>query len=73
MLQAGYELCLGLEAADEVGFVGVFWQDDLDRHLAIQRGLMRPINRAKATNRDLFAQFVAFDDLTAKIFHKSLP
>jgi hypothetical protein len=35
VLQLGDQLCFTFEAADELGAVGVFGQDDLDCHLAV--------------------------------------
>ncbi len=61
MLEPGDELCLGLEAPDEVRIVGQFGPDDLDRDLAPDGGLVRPVRHAERTLADLLTQLVSPD------------
>ena len=61
VFEPGDELCLGLEATDEVRVVGEFRSDHLDRDLATDGGLIRPIGHPERALADLLAQFVAAD------------
>ncbi len=59
VLEAGDQLRLGLEAADEVGIVGELGPDDLDGHLAADLRLGRPVDDSEAPPADLLQQSVA--------------
>ena len=54
MLQPGYELRFRFKSTDKVRRVSETWQDNLDRHLASNRRLVRPVNGAKTTGADAF-------------------
>ncbi len=64
MLEAGDQLCLGLEAADEVGVVGELGTDHLDRHFASNGRLGGAMDRAEGAFADLLAQLIAADRRT---------
>ena len=51
VLEAGHELRLSFEPADELGPVGELRADDLDRDVAIDRGLSGPIDDGKPLHR----------------------
>ena len=54
MLEPRDQLRFGLEAADEVGVIGVLRQDDLDGDFALDERLHRPIDRAERIPRRSF-------------------
>lgn len=62
VFQPGDELRLGFKAANEFGLVGVFFEDDFDRHFTSDGGLKRPVNRSKSPCPDFFTEFVPFND-----------
>ena len=59
MLEAGDELRLALEPADERGVVGEIRVDDLHRDIAAHTGLGRAVHDPEATLTELLAQLVA--------------
>ena len=59
MLEAGDELRLVLEPADERGVVGEVGVDDLHRDIAAHAGLGRAVHDAEATLTELLAEEVA--------------
>ena len=61
----------GLEAPHEIGVVGEFGQDDLDRHLAVDRRLLGAVDDAESAFADAFDQLIASDFPAAKIIHGS--
>ncbi len=61
VLELRDELCLGLEATDEGGLVDELGADDLDRHLAADRGLIGAVDDAEVAGADLLAKLVAAD------------
>ena len=65
MLQAGHHLGLGLEAAHEFGPVGKAGQNNFDGHLAPHRGLVGPVDRAKAAGANPILKLVPFDNGSA--------
>jgi hypothetical protein len=68
MFQVGDHLGFGFKAADKVGVVGVFRQDDLNGYISIYGGLVGAIDRAKPTVTDQPSQFVALENLTSEVF-----
>jgi len=62
MFQAGNELGFHLEPANEVRVIGSFRQNDFDRDLALNGGLIGPVDDAKTTGADAFAEFVTSDN-----------
>ncbi len=54
VLQLGDDLCLSLEAADEIRVVGILGQDNLDRHFAAHSGLIGAIHGAKTARPNVF-------------------
>ncbi len=69
VLQPGHQLGFGLEAADEVGVVGVLGQDDFDGHVAPHRGLIGAVDHAEAARADALAQLVASDSPLSPFDH----
>ncbi|MFN8504759.1 MAG: hypothetical protein U0177_22860 [Kouleothrix sp.] len=63
MFEAGDELGLALEAADELGAVGVLGENDLDGDVAADLGLPGAEDEAVAAFAERRAQLVAFDRL----------
>lgn len=61
MLQPCDDLRLGLEAADEVGVIGILGQDNLDGDVAPDHGLLGAKDRAEAAAADLLTEGVAVD------------
>ena len=62
MFQAGYDLGLKFKTADEIGLVGILWQDDLDGHLAPHLRLEGAVDGSKTAGADLLVQAVAAED-----------
>ena len=65
MFQPGDKLRFGFKAANEVGLVGELGENDLDRDLAPDGGLVGAVHDAEPPTADSLAQFVAFEQCTA--------
>jgi hypothetical protein len=63
VLQLGDQLGFGFETADEIRAVGVLGQDDLNGYLAIDGGLLRPVDGTIGPLADQLQQLVSFDGL----------
>ena len=72
-VQAGDKLGFRFKAADKLGLVGVFRQDDLDSHLTVDHGLVGTIDRAEPTRSNPLTQLIAFDDAGAWVSHPHYP
>ncbi len=59
MLELGDELCVRLEAADEVGLVRTFGSHDRDGDISLDRGLMSTVRGAGRCHADLLTERVA--------------
>jgi hypothetical protein len=73
VLQARDDLGLALEPAHEVGVVGEFGMDGLDRDLAAHLGLERPVDQAERPLADLLEQPVAPERLAPHLERGVLP
>lgn len=72
MLEAGYQLRFGLKAADEIGTIGVLWQNDFDGNFTLDRWLHGAINRAHAPAADALAEDIAANGSLAQILGADL-
>ena len=69
MFQPGDQPRFLLEAPREVGMIGVFRQDHLDRHVAPQRWLKRAIHDPEPARAHPFAEFIAVDHPLCEHIH----
>ena len=68
MLQPSHKLGLGLEAANEVGVVGVLGQNDFDGDLALDERLNGPIDRVITTCANTLTESVAANGPATEVF-----
>ena len=67
VFEAGDQFGFDLEAADKVGLVGVFGEDDFDGDGALEQRLIGAVDHAKAAPPYLLVEFIALHHLTTAI------